>query len=166
MTLKVLKEELGKEREENFLVDAYWTIYRFFVNDVAGFPRNVKWFIQRGRRGWADGDSWSIDSHLSKIIPEMIDRLKDNDHGIPMAFLGESSMKEDGIWVWSVSDEEASANWNKALDKIADGFRATEKFKEYVYKNKEDYDAKEAECDKRFREGMALFTEHFGSLWD
>lgn len=43
--------------------------------------KELKWFIQRGRRGWADCDTWSLDNYLAKVISESIVYLADNAHG-------------------------------------------------------------------------------------
>ena len=43
----------------------------------------IKWFLQRGRRGWADRDTWSMDSYLERVIPGMLIRLANAAHGYP-----------------------------------------------------------------------------------
>ena len=36
----------------------------------------VKWFIQRGRRGYSDRDTWSLDQYLASWMPEALERLE------------------------------------------------------------------------------------------
>ncbi len=64
----------------------YYPAYRLFYNqfNVRKICREVKWFIQRGRRGWADCDTWSIDYYLNRIMPEMLESLARNYHGHPV----------------------------------------------------------------------------------
>lgn len=45
--------------------------------------RKARWFIQRGRRGWADCDVWSFDWYITKVMSQGIARLADVDHGWP-----------------------------------------------------------------------------------
>lgn len=47
------------------------------------FLRRIQWFIQRGRRGWADSDTWNLDSYLFGILAEALPHLAQNGHGHP-----------------------------------------------------------------------------------
>src|SRR5438552_287637 len=40
-------------------------------------------FWQRGRRGWADCDTWNMDYHLAEIIGPMLRHLAETSHGFP-----------------------------------------------------------------------------------
>jgi len=55
-----------------------WTIYN--LPDV---PRdtylNIKWFIQRGKRGYADCDVWNFDYYLSDVIVNALKELKNDE---------------------------------------------------------------------------------------
>ena len=44
---------------------------------------HVKWFIQRGWRGYADCDVWSIDWYLCGWLPGALRQLANNVHGVP-----------------------------------------------------------------------------------
>lgn len=55
-----------------------------FIKDI---PREVKWFIQRGKRGWSERDVWSVDSYLNKVIPEMLVELAKTTHGVPSKYM-------------------------------------------------------------------------------
>lgn len=70
---------------------------------IREFPRRVKWFIQRGRRGWADCDVWNFDTYLARVIGEGAAKLRDISHGHP----GELNEFE----------------WSEILSQIAHGFR-------------------------------------------
>ncbi len=40
-------------------------------------------FAQRGRRGWADRDTWDLDSYLSEVIAGSLRHRADSAHGWP-----------------------------------------------------------------------------------
>ena len=44
---------------------------------------NLKAAWQRATRGWADRDTWNLDSYLLEILPEMIDYLREHTHSYP-----------------------------------------------------------------------------------
>lgn len=150
------------------------------------FLMRIKWFIQRGRRGWADCDIWSFDSYLCSWMPDALKAIKEDKHGVPSEFFPngvEEPTEED----WKV----AIAEWHKALDVMIEGFLAHRRIVELDYpfplKQKDpeiqhsddssisvllshEYDMSLAtqfvERDTRyFNKGMKKFVEHFGSLW-
>lgn len=38
--------------------------------------KEIKWFIQRGKRGYADCDWWNLDSYMSKVMADAILTLR------------------------------------------------------------------------------------------
>jgi len=59
-----------------------YRIYRLF-EVIKNFPREVKYFIQRGRRGWSDKDLWSLDDYLAQVIGGSLKDLSSTIHGYP-----------------------------------------------------------------------------------
>lgn len=53
---------------------------------VAATTRNIKASWQRITKGWCDRDTWSLDSYLLEILPEMVDYLREHTHGYPINF--------------------------------------------------------------------------------
>ena len=121
---------------------------------------NIKWFIQRGKRGWADCDaSWDADAYLATVIPAMIKYLKANGHGLP-------TLTEDK------TERQAEAEWNNILDDIIFAWESHKKIAEgdWLYsttktRTKMENIAKNCthvslmtkeECE-RYRKGMRLF---------
>lgn len=47
------------------------------------FFRKIKWFVQRGKRGWADCDTRNLGSYLAKVIGESAGYLAYNHMGHP-----------------------------------------------------------------------------------
>lgn len=152
----------------------YWRFYTSLPMEIYTW---IKHFIQRGSRGFADCDCWSIDSYLCEIIPNMLRQLKRNTHGYPA----------------NLTEEK----WNEILDKIIAGFEAgkrlqnmdnwemnegnelvttpheenphlariswTNPWSEEQIKHFRELDEKD---EKAFDEGMGLFVKFFFSLWD
>ena len=125
----------------------------------------VKYFIQRGQRGYSDRDTWDFDSYLCEIIPPAIRYLSKNKSGCP-----------GDLW-----DKEAKNNechkWFEILEEIAQGFEAADQIKslsrycKWLKTDKEVYDHElEMEKDKqlavKFERGMELFAKYFLNLWD
>jgi hypothetical protein len=50
-------------------------------------PRRVMnkgvWTWQRAHRGWADCDTWSVDTYVTKVVSEMLVYLADTTHSYP-----------------------------------------------------------------------------------
>ncbi len=113
--------------------------------------RNVKSFLQRGKRGYAQRDLWHFSGYLATMLPEAICDLRDNVIGYPCSL-------------------ESSEEWEDVLTQIADGFDAGKQLQEgpvdasdlTVYGD----DASADELQARFDNGMELFKEYFFDLWD
>lgn len=147
--------------------------------------RAVKWFVQRGRRGWSDRDLWSLDSYLAEWLPDALRALKERKHGVPM------EMFDEGSDYSPEATEIAVKRWNATLDQMIEGFVAWQRITDGLYEaelgeyplRRPEHVSREAwaaertrrfmRCDellardqKLFEAGMALFSKHWGSLWD
>ena len=98
----------------NKALDLYYAIKRFVIYDILYFPRKVKWFIERGKNGFAENDVWGFDQYLAKVISGGIKHLQKDMQGAPTGL--------------------TEKQWNKILDEIQLGF--TE------YLNQPEYQAK------------------------
>lgn len=102
--------------------------------------REIKWFIQRGRRGWADEDLWSLNYYLSDWMPNALEQLKKTKNSYP----GNLTVKK----------------WNKILDQMIEGFEAS-------IKKDDTVDIKEyKQLDKIQKKGLQLFVDYYDDLWD
>jgi len=163
-----------------------WLIIRINIERFIETPENVyDWFkygIQRWKRGWADSDVWSIDWFLAKILPEMLNHLKNNKLGVPGG-LCKSDSDEDF--------KKAQKKWNQILNTIIFTFETARKIQEHnwIYiENEKDRKKQEQfvktfnrkskkreleklylmtkqEC-KKYRKGWRLLEKYFFSLWD
>jgi len=175
---------------------AYWAV-RVYSKRVWDFPldayRHAEAFIQRGYRGWADRDAWSLDDYLDSFMPDALRRLKETKHGIPMdMFDGLPDKDGDGRSYHSPETMAiAEARWDAIIDKMIAAFEASRRISDSMYEPElgpypldrpadvslpewkakhdsfMDASAKLVERDlKIFDEGMALFGKHYRSLWD
>lgn len=69
---------------------------------------DLKHFIQRGKRGYADCDLWSFDTYLSDVISKALLELRDTAYSYP-------------------SELESFEEWQDILTEISEGF-AQDKF--------------------------------------
>lgn len=119
----------------------YHPAYRAWQKPFS-FRRNVKYFIQRGKRGYSDFDGWCLDYYLSEWLPQALRGLKD---GVSYPGHGEANTQK---------------KWNGILEKMAKGFDAALKIREFPDKR----DLKKLQ--KQQKEGLELFAKWFDALWD
>ena len=80
--------------------------------------RELKWFVQRGRRGWADCDTWDFPGYLTPILADMLAHLR--QHGGSYACLHDLS----AATVEEVMSHECTPElWHNLLLRIEYGLR-------------------------------------------
>lgn len=109
---------------------------------VAELYRETKWFIQRGSRGYADCDVWSLDGYLVRIMIPALKQLEKNKFGFPVG------MTRKG--------------WDTRLKQMRDGFRTAQDILDMKYKTPKEC----FKLERRMQRGLNVFTKHFLSLWD
>ena len=144
----------------------YYAIVRFFES-IIETPRRIKWFIQRGKRGWANSDTWGFSYYLTKVISEGVHHLKENIHGMPcdltegqwidilnkITYTFESAERMSDSELYLIKDKKQREKWQKFL------VGHNKKFKSHnrCMTNKEI---------REYEEGWKLFKEYFFNLWD
>jgi len=126
---------------------------------IRNWLREIKWFIQRGRRGWADCDTWSFNNYLTGIIVGGLKRLKEDHHGCP-----------GDLWDKKAVNDECH-KWREILDEMIQGFEAYLAYSDNIFYKRcifeKEIDLKQIEnLREKYKRGMALFAEWFLSLWD
>lgn len=125
---------------------------KFKMQEILKYlKRCIKWSCQRIVRGYAECDVWNMDGYLQRLVPDMLQDLKDNRNGSP-SYLGENYTNEEGILVNDTCHDE----WDKILDNMI--FLWRESNEETCKRINPYYD----EYDKAFEE----FTEKYGILGD
>ncbi len=127
ISLEQMAEDL---RNRKWYHDAWWWVRYGVWQWLEERPRAIRWFFQRGRRGWADLDSWNFHAYVAGVIAGAVDHLGEIAHGYPARFHRElnrshvlGSVSETG----EISPEQADANqirWNEILGDISFAFRA------------------------------------------
>jgi len=147
---------------------------RWIIYNLKDLPKdiynNIKWFIQRGKRGYADCDVWDFDSYLSKVISEGIKDLKSQIHGVSSDFASKDGkdiyldkwkvVLDEIIWTFETSQKIIDADWIYLNSKERNKKRRIKFSKEFNY-----HIMTKEECD-RYRKGWVLFRKYYHSLWD
>ena len=151
----------------------YYSIIRFYSRIGDFFLYDIKAFIQRGSRGYANRDVWGFHRYLSEVISGGIDRLIKELHGHPCNL---KTLNE-----WKIILEKIKKTF-KTAESIDNGtlqylskklFNDTERKKyikitkelnkEHSYYNKRTMTKKE---NREYEKGWELFQEYFFNLWD
>lgn len=150
-TVEELFAELERKREEAFFVKRWmkkkgvygynwWYWLKRPHKLVRRWGKGQHWKIQRGRRGYADSDLWSLDYYLMSWLPDAIDELAESQHSWPGVDYEDFSTPEE---------------WAALLHSIAEGFRAG-------VEAQHDFKEMPPEWNEAFR----LFQKYFWALWD
>jgi hypothetical protein len=141
----------------------------------------IKWFIQRGRRGWADNSVWSFDHYLARVIYEGIERLRKSTYlGCPADFPKADGSTPDVKELLKCKEYDPRFEaWREELGKIASGFKAwserddwyeTEEWDLYESMPKKERvewaRKKDKETYDKLQESLTLFKKYFVNLWD
>lgn len=136
--------------------------------------RNIRYAWQRAWRGWSDDWVWGINYTLAELVPELLQGMKENGHGVPTTLYASEDELEDNLekrMVWHASQaiitdddrpNEDQQLWFGVLDDIAEGFRAAQRLSEDFYKDKLQ---KQQDMEK-FEKGIELFRRYYFDLWD
>lgn len=188
-------DDLFEEKNDPWYTTVYWNV-RHYSKLLWGAPRSAyyttKYAYQRLSRGWDDRAVWSIDWWLDDKMPAMLRKLKEDKHGIPMdMFDGLPTEGDDGYTHSDATFKIAEERWNVIIDKMIAAFEASRRMQNMIYEDelgqyplyrptgvsrdvwkKVQHDRHLASEVLRerdaviFKEGMALFAEHYSSLWD
>ena len=141
----------------------YYKIRRFLL-DIPYNLKKIKWFFQRGSRGWADCDWWDMSGYLIGIILPMLKELREYQHGYP-----------------GIGNADTPEKWDAILDQMILGFGAGKRVSddEYFMETNDDILTRKPTSDEIrgwgdksrkdqeiFDRGVELFTEWYWALWD
>lgn len=154
----------------------YWHVwlpaYRLWNNKITMIPSEIKWFIQRGKRGWADCDLWGFDGYIAQINSKALVRLKEIQHILPTWEEGETEevaqkrwhgIMDDMIFAFDSINKEHEGTlefWYEGCEKYRKIYseKHSDLFRNTTWQTKEEHE--------RMKKGMQLFIEHYFSLWD
>ena len=125
--------------------------------------KEIKYFIQRGKKGFSERDLWSFDDYLCEIIPPALRQLAKRSCGCP-----------GNLWDDKKTNDHCH-RWKEILEEIAQGFEAIQQImdldffkfikKDGHYSHEIDKE-KERLLTKKYERGMELFVKYFMNLWD
>jgi len=102
---------------------------------MTNFFNNIKYFIQRGKRGYADCDLWDFDVYLAKTLTNALKDFKKINQGIAPNIYRKYINRKD--LTQKQKDELAKKEWNTILDIMIRGFSIVPKlFEGKVLNNK------------------------------
>ena len=172
-----------------------WPWWREYLTP-SNYWCTLKYFCQRGYRGYAECDHWDADSYFETVMHGVIRDLRDHNNGFP-AHLSDYPMGEnpkDGE-----AQDTGAEKWQAILNEIVEGFEASleHRLEDTVplgtYSDEpiewEDVEGSEGklmqikdtgrapfnrdlfqEWEKpllaKRKRGLELLVEHWGSFWD
>ncbi len=116
-----------------------WWGFSGRLGEIFSIPKRIKWFIQRGTRGYADCDTWSLDSYIAGWLPSALRQFADEAFSHPIG--------------------TPMGKWKKTLRDIATNL---EKAHDYLDLAK-DYSPKKA--TKAKNKALTLLKKHWFDLW-
>lgn len=107
----------------------------------AEYYRNIKWFIQRGRKGYSDADIWNADTHIANTVLAFLDYSDKYGHSYPMGLTEKKWDEHKGELRWLM---------NEHLEKYNTPY---EVIKTDAYQ-------------KRYARAQRIFSRYWQTLWD
>lgn len=172
-------ETWDKEKVENskkypirhfIYYEIYLPLYRIWNYHISMIPKEIKWFIQRGKRGWADCDIWSYDNYNARVNRDALTKLKKIQNILPLwdgtepeevAQARWHGIMDDMIFAFDSIAKEGNGElefWYEGCEESREVFKKKECFKDTIWQTKEE--------NERMKKGMQLFIEHYFKLWD
>jgi len=105
-----------------------WAFWGHWINPLT-YWRAVKYFCQRGYRGYADCDHWDMDSYLEHVMIGLLRDLKTHAHGYPDSlsrFDSQSRAIEDPD---RLEDCPGFTRWQAILTEIIEGLEASQELR-------------------------------------
>lgn len=121
----------------------------------------IKYFLQRGKRGYSDRDNWRVDYYLNSWMPQALRNLK-SEHGFPVQIYVDM-FPDDPPWEMNqMHSTLAHAKWRSVLETMAQGFEAAQKINAYEFKGATELQV----LQETMHRGLQLFKDYYTNLWD
>ena len=107
--------------------EVYLPIYRLWANNIAYWPKNTKYFFQRGIRGYDDSYWWQYNYHIAKISIPILLRLRDGSHIVHTECLPEThtyntQTTEEWYNLTKEDEDYCEKEWKSFLNHIITAF--------------------------------------------
>lgn len=181
----IRKEWEGKHPfQQWFKINVYYPSCRFW-SWFSDIPNQIKYFVQRGVRGWSTQDSWGAFYHISSVTLGMLKRLKYSKQGVPCVCINDGEPFEEGVKRWDdimdkmiysfqciVDSENGKSEFWTAHPRNPDVHlleycdNESPHLSQPWSKKYPDVHLMTREENDKYEEGMQLFLKHYMSLWD
>lgn len=128
---------------------------------------NVRWFYQRGVKGYDERATWDVGYFLGTNIPRILSEVKGSSYGIPFEFFPKNSISKSG----DVSDKDtelAARDYDATIALIKWGFEEMEKLRDAPVLAKhngiglEEFNRRQKDA----KEAMKLLIDYYWSIGD
>jgi hypothetical protein len=151
---------------------------------------NIKYFIQRGKRGYSDRDVWGLQHYLDEVLIDSLKSLKGQLHGYPCGQLNVQSIQTDDkeepgmtewkriigeiIWTFEVINKVNNHEWylitdersRKRMEKFVKSMNAPDPETLFPEIPQSTYYLMTKEECKRYKQGWKYFQQYYFDLWD
>ena len=154
-----------------------WVFHRI-KNFLTNMPKRIKFFYQRGKRGYSDQDVWSMDWWFFSVVIPMLKQLRDTKQGYPSKFKTPEEWDreldtmihyfieatEEGCSEKNEYEEQYNKRWWDSFDKkgMAYVIDDSELRDKYLQRS---YEIDEYREDMK-NKGFEMFSKYFWDLWD
>jgi hypothetical protein len=126
-----------------------------------GWYRQARWFIQRGRRGWAPPDLWSMGDYICDLLGQMTAEMTRIAHGHPCQGLTVCGGMPDAP---PCSCEQ---DWDDTLDKISGPLLAYRLRWDWPdSQSRDEHWDNEKKAVAEAQGALRLLADHLPSMWD
>lgn len=145
-----------------------------FFYKIKSFIYKIKWFIQRGKRGYSDYDIFDISDWFIQVIVPMLKQLKETKCGYPCDMTEEewNSQLDKMIKCFMEISEDGCSMKNEYENKVFESFDIEDTNKDKTEECKElreKWLSREKEInnykEKMKIEAFNLFSKYFWNLW-
>ena len=140
------------------------------IDSLKYLPQEIKWFWQRGKRGYSDRDVWEIDNWFLNIIIPMLEQLKKIKHGYPVNLTPEQwdNILDRMIFCFKEANDSTCSMINEyeekfILETFGNPSKDNKELKQNFIKRANEIEEYQLKMEK---EGFQLFSKYFHNLWD
>lgn len=167
-TKKQVKDKSNNTKKQIYTIPCFFKIRHLFhmpIRTLKDLYLDVKYFIHRGRHGWADIDWFNLDNYLLHILPDMLEELAERSCGYSESFIDANGNRVDNM---------TPEDWKNYLLEIAQHFRNADEDQTPIENNILDDRKKwfEKECEisewrlREAQKALKMLGDNFFQLWD
>lgn len=134
-------------------------------------PKEIKWFFQRGLKGYCDRDVWDIDHWFERNIVPMLKELKEIKHGYPIDMTEEQ---------WTMELDNMIHCFEEMTDDCSEKNEYWEEYKKHLFSIKGEKDLDKELQEKWLKreeeienyqvnmknKALKMFSKYYYNLWD